>query len=164
MDGPGTGSCVELFFVPSGFLVSPSMKLLVEGCGGFGKGGIRVLIPDLVVIARVGASGLRVLLLSIAKRIWEILEGKDHCRCILQTSMPARVGYSAYIHRPHEILCSNRKSVWVALLLRWKKRSWRVMVHPIDRFGIGHILQFESTLLLQFAPEAIAVFHDGGLG
>ncbi|GKC21176.1 hypothetical protein Tco_1023326 [Tanacetum coccineum] len=72
MDGRGTGSCVELFSVPSGFLVSPSVKLLVGGRGGFGKGGIRVLIPDLVVMARVSALGSRVLLLSIAERIWEI--------------------------------------------------------------------------------------------
>ncbi|GJZ29025.1 putative reverse transcriptase domain-containing protein [Tanacetum coccineum] len=174
MDGRGTGSCVELFSVPSRFSVSPSVKLLVAGHGGVGKGGSRVLIPDLVVMARVGASGLGVLLLSIAERIWEycsrnplryhrfdrILERKDHYRCLLQISIPARMGYSAHIHRPHEVLCSNRKSVWVALLPRWKKRSWRVMVHLIDRLGIGHILQFESTLLLRFAPQAISVFHD----
>ncbi|GJV83430.1 hypothetical protein Tco_1523328 [Tanacetum coccineum] len=173
MDGRGTGSCVELFSVPSGFLVFPSVKLLVRGRGRVGKGGSHVLIPDLVVMARVDASGSGVLLFSIAERIWEycsrdplqcwtsmyrhsdrILEGKDHYRCLLQTIIPARVGYSAHIHRPHE----------VALLSRWKKRSWRVMVHPIDRLGIGHILQFESTLLLRFAPEAIYVFHDEVLG
>ncbi|GKA87692.1 hypothetical protein Tco_0809456 [Tanacetum coccineum] len=130
MDGRGMGSCVELFFVPSGFLVSPSVKLLVAGRSGVGKGGSRVLIPDLVVMARVSASASGVLLLSIAKRIWEycsrnplrcwtsmyhhsdrILEGKDHCRYLLQTSTPARMGYSAHIHWPHKILYSNRKSV-----------------------------------------------------
>ncbi|GJT52341.1 hypothetical protein Tco_0978498 [Tanacetum coccineum] len=51
------------------FLVSPSVKLLVGGCGGVKKGRSRVLIPDLVVMARVGASGSGVLLLSIAERI-----------------------------------------------------------------------------------------------
>ncbi|GJR36963.1 hypothetical protein Tco_1212647 [Tanacetum coccineum] len=56
MDGQGMGSCVKLFSVPSGFLVSPSVKLLVGGRGWVGKGGSRVLIPDLVVMARVGAS------------------------------------------------------------------------------------------------------------
>ncbi|GJV36411.1 hypothetical protein Tco_1408888 [Tanacetum coccineum] len=101
----------------SSFLVSPSMKLLVEDRGGVGKGGSRVLIPDLVVMARVGASGSGVLLLSIAERILEyrrsdrILEGKDHCRCLLQTSIPARVGYSAHIHGPHEALFKRPLSV-----------------------------------------------------
>ncbi|GJZ23536.1 hypothetical protein Tco_0560995 [Tanacetum coccineum] len=36
----------------------------------------------------------------------------------------------------------------VALLLKWKKRSWVATCHPIDRLDIGHILQFDSTLLL----------------
>ncbi|GJV38344.1 hypothetical protein Tco_1410821 [Tanacetum coccineum] len=44
-------------------------ELSVAGHGGTGKGGSCVLIPDLVVMARVGDSGLRVLLLSIAERI-----------------------------------------------------------------------------------------------
>ncbi|GKD41963.1 hypothetical protein Tco_1266608 [Tanacetum coccineum] len=39
------------------------------GHGGVGKGGSRVLIPDMVVMARVGASGSGVLLLSISERI-----------------------------------------------------------------------------------------------
>ncbi|GKG36612.1 hypothetical protein Tco_0444290, partial [Tanacetum coccineum] len=62
MDGRGTGSCVELFSVPSGFSVSPSVKLLVAGRGRVGKGGSHVLIHDLVVMAKVGALGLGVLL------------------------------------------------------------------------------------------------------
>ncbi|GJZ09368.1 hypothetical protein Tco_0543651 [Tanacetum coccineum] len=47
------------FFTARGFsfLVSASVKLLVVGHGGTGKGGSRVLIPDLVVMARVGALG-----------------------------------------------------------------------------------------------------------
>ncbi|GJT74994.1 hypothetical protein Tco_1041719 [Tanacetum coccineum] len=55
---------------PSGhsFLVSPSVKLSVAGRGGAGKGGSRVLIPDLVVMAKVGASGFGVSFLLIAKR------------------------------------------------------------------------------------------------
>nr|GEV13371.1 retrovirus-related Pol polyprotein from transposon TNT 1-94 [Tanacetum cinerariifolium] len=37
----------------------------------------------------------------------------------------------------------------VTLLLKWKKRSWVVTYHPINRLGIGHILQFDSTLLFR---------------
>ncbi|GJX31417.1 hypothetical protein Tco_0241272 [Tanacetum coccineum] len=114
-----------LGFAPSGpsFSVSPSVKLSVAGRGGAGRGGSCVLIPDLVVMTKVGASGSGVLLLLIAERIWEycscnslwyrrsdrILEGKDHCRCLLQTSIPARMGCSDHIHQPHGILRSNRK-------------------------------------------------------
>ncbi|GKE27402.1 hypothetical protein Tco_1442786 [Tanacetum coccineum] len=69
MDGRREGSCVMLGSVPSGpsFLVSPSMKLSVASRGGAGKGGSYVLIPDLVVMAKVGASGFGVLLLLIAE-------------------------------------------------------------------------------------------------
>ncbi|GJX31192.1 hypothetical protein Tco_0241047 [Tanacetum coccineum] len=62
----------------------------------------------------------------------------------------------------HSAIISNQ----VALLLKWKKCSWMVMVRLIDRLGIGHILQFDSSLLLsrpricyreRFVPEAISV-------
>ncbi|GKE05628.1 hypothetical protein Tco_1397646 [Tanacetum coccineum] len=43
----------------------------VAGRGGVGKGGSCVLIPDLVVMAKVGASGSGVSLLLIAERNWE---------------------------------------------------------------------------------------------
>ncbi|GJY72150.1 hypothetical protein Tco_0475853 [Tanacetum coccineum] len=66
----------------------------VVGGGGAGKGGSCVLIPDLVVMAKVGASGLGVSLLY--RRSDRILEGKDHCRCLLQTSIPARIGSIAF--------------------------------------------------------------------
>ncbi|GJU82316.1 hypothetical protein Tco_1284681 [Tanacetum coccineum] len=59
--------------------------------------------PDLVVMAKVGASGLGVSLFLIMERIWEncscnslryrrsdrTSEGKDHRRCLPQTSIPA---------------------------------------------------------------------------
>ncbi|GJY49844.1 hypothetical protein Tco_0439800 [Tanacetum coccineum] len=38
------------------------------------------------------------------------LEGKDHCKCLLWTSIPAQTGCSAHIHQPYGILCSNRIS------------------------------------------------------
>ncbi|GKD01931.1 hypothetical protein Tco_1172205 [Tanacetum coccineum] len=41
----------------------------VASRGRAGKGGSRVLIPDLVVMAKVGASGFRVLLLLIVERV-----------------------------------------------------------------------------------------------
>ncbi|GJR57019.1 hypothetical protein Tco_1499181 [Tanacetum coccineum] len=77
MDGRGAGSCVMLGSAPSvpSFLVSPSVKLSVVGYGEAGKGGSCMLIPDLVVMAKVRASGLGFLLLLIAERIWE------YCSC-----------------------------------------------------------------------------------
>ncbi|GJX58213.1 hypothetical protein Tco_0289603 [Tanacetum coccineum] len=73
MDGRGVGSCEMLGSASSGpsFLVSSSVKLSVAGRGGDGKGGSCVLVPDLVVMAKVDASGLGVSLLLIAERNWE---------------------------------------------------------------------------------------------
>ncbi|GJR02484.1 hypothetical protein Tco_0525468 [Tanacetum coccineum] len=73
MDGRGSGSYVMFGSVPSGpsFSVSLSVKLSVVGRGGDRKGGSCVLIPDLVVMAKVGASGFGVSLLLIVKSIWE---------------------------------------------------------------------------------------------
>ncbi|GJS39556.1 hypothetical protein Tco_0564599 [Tanacetum coccineum] len=74
MDDRGVGSCVVLGLAPLSFssLVSPSVKLSVAGHGGAGKGGSRLLIPgNLVVMAKVGASSSRILLLLIDERIWE---------------------------------------------------------------------------------------------
>nr|GEU68931.1 reverse transcriptase domain-containing protein [Tanacetum cinerariifolium] len=70
-DGQGAGSYVMLGSAPlcPSFLVSPSVELSVDGCGGTGKGLSLVLILDLVVMAKVGASGSEVLLLLIAERI-----------------------------------------------------------------------------------------------
>ncbi|GJS12905.1 hypothetical protein Tco_0407377 [Tanacetum coccineum] len=72
-EGAGSSLCIMLGSAPSGpsFLVAPSVWL-----AGVGKGGSRVLTPDLVVMAKVGASGLGVSLLLIAERIWE------NCSCI----------------------------------------------------------------------------------
>ncbi|GJW26000.1 putative nucleotidyltransferase, ribonuclease H [Tanacetum coccineum] len=108
MDGRGAGSCVMLGSAPSGpsFSVSPSVKLLVAGRGEAGKGGSCVLIPDLVVMAKVGASG-----------------GKDHCRCLLQTSIPARMGCSAHAYHPHGILHNNRKSGCLVSEMEETKRA-----------------------------------------
>ncbi|GKA25910.1 hypothetical protein Tco_0712019 [Tanacetum coccineum] len=59
IDGRGASSRKMLGSAPLGpyFSISPSVKLSVAGCGGVGKGGSCVLIPDLVVMAKVGASG-----------------------------------------------------------------------------------------------------------
>ncbi|GKG00676.1 hypothetical protein Tco_0302366, partial [Tanacetum coccineum] len=53
------------------FSVSPSVKFFVAGRGGAGKGGSCMLIPDLVVMEKVDASGFGVLLLLIVESIWE---------------------------------------------------------------------------------------------
>ncbi|GJR99220.1 hypothetical protein Tco_0315729 [Tanacetum coccineum] len=110
---------------PSGpsLSVSPLVKLSVVGRGGAGNGGSCVMIPDLVVMAKAGASGLGVSLLLIVESIWEChhsdrtSEGKDHCRCLLRTSIPAQMGCSVHIHQPHRILRSNRKSGCIASVM-----------------------------------------------
>ncbi|GKG48129.1 hypothetical protein Tco_0510014, partial [Tanacetum coccineum] len=51
------------------FLVSPSMKLSVAGRDKAGNGRSYVLIPNLVVMAKVGALGFGVSLLLIAESI-----------------------------------------------------------------------------------------------
>ncbi|GJR78440.1 hypothetical protein Tco_0149225 [Tanacetum coccineum] len=58
MDCRGAGSCVMLGYAPPcpSFSVSPSVKLSVASRGGARKGGSCVLIPDLVVMVKVGAS------------------------------------------------------------------------------------------------------------
>ncbi|GJW21221.1 hypothetical protein Tco_0031843 [Tanacetum coccineum] len=57
MDGWGAGSslCVMLGLAPSGpfFLVAPSVWLAGVGFERVGKGGSRVLTPDLVVMAKI---------------------------------------------------------------------------------------------------------------
>ncbi|GJX96181.1 hypothetical protein Tco_0351979 [Tanacetum coccineum] len=82
MDGRGAGSslCIMLGFAPSGpyFLVAPSVWLAGVDFEGVGKGGSRVLTPDLVVMAKVGALVLGVLLFPIAERIWENCRPIDH--------------------------------------------------------------------------------------
>ncbi|GJV77041.1 hypothetical protein Tco_1508625, partial [Tanacetum coccineum] len=103
MDGQGAGSCVMFGSVPS----SPSflVKLSIAGRGAARKGGSRMLIPDLVVMAKVGYSGFGVSLLLIVESIWEY--------------------------------CSRSSLRWV------------VTCHLTNHLGIGHILQFETTLLLR---------------
>ncbi|GJR92791.1 hypothetical protein Tco_0264965, partial [Tanacetum coccineum] len=55
------------------FSISPSVELSFAGRGEASKGGSCVLIPDLVVIAKVGALGSRVSLLLIVERIRSIV-------------------------------------------------------------------------------------------
>ncbi|GJR10741.1 hypothetical protein Tco_0793393 [Tanacetum coccineum] len=104
MDGRGTGSslCVVLGSAPSGpsFLAAP---LVLAGVGykGVRKGRSRVLTPDLVVMAKIGASGYH--------RSGKTSEKKDHHICLPQTSIPARPGWSARIHQPHGIFRSSHK-------------------------------------------------------
>ncbi|GKC18330.1 hypothetical protein Tco_1020480 [Tanacetum coccineum] len=60
MDDRGASSlCIALDFAPSSpsLSVVPSAWLVGVDCNRVGKGGSRVLIPDLVVIAKVGVSG-----------------------------------------------------------------------------------------------------------
>nr|GEU68402.1 integrase, catalytic region, zinc finger, CCHC-type, peptidase aspartic, catalytic [Tanacetum cinerariifolium] len=66
--------------------MSWKVELLVAGRGKDGKGGSYVLIPDLLVMTKVGASGSGVLLLLIAKRIWEYYS-RNPLRCWTSMSL-----------------------------------------------------------------------------
>nr|GEV89184.1 zinc finger protein GIS2-like [Tanacetum cinerariifolium] len=68
------------------FLGCPSVELSVAGRGEAGKGGSCVLIPNLAVMAKVGASGSGVLLLLIAERIWEYCS-RNPLRCCITSEM-----------------------------------------------------------------------------
>ncbi|GJW13340.1 hypothetical protein Tco_0017473 [Tanacetum coccineum] len=128
MDGRGAGSYVMLGSASSGpsFSVSSSMKLSVAGRSEAGKGGSCMLIPDLVVMAKVGAS-------DVSSRQAYLIGW------VVLLTLISFMGSSAVI----------TNQVQVASFLRWKRRSWRVMVHPKYHLGIGHILLFYSILLLQ---------------
>ncbi|GKB30059.1 hypothetical protein Tco_0869460 [Tanacetum coccineum] len=71
--GGGSSLCIMLGSAPSGpsFLVSLLVGLAGVDCDGVGKGGPRVLTPDLVILAKVSTSGFGVLLFLIVERIWE---------------------------------------------------------------------------------------------
>ncbi|GJU26779.1 hypothetical protein Tco_1165400 [Tanacetum coccineum] len=130
MDGRGTGSCTMLGSLPSGlsFSISPSVRLSDVGRGEAGKGGYWVITPNLVVMAKVGASdsGVSVQLLTVLghplfiyyvccflmmgyRRSDKTSKGKDHYRCLPRTSIPAQPGWSACIHQPHGILRSSSR-------------------------------------------------------
>ncbi|GJX96471.1 hypothetical protein Tco_0352269 [Tanacetum coccineum] len=160
------------------FLVSPSVRLLDVDRGGAGKGGSWVLTPDLVVMVKVGSSSSGVSFFLIVERIWEncscnslrcwssislipfawdfgivILIEPQKGRIIVDVSLGqayllGHVGLLAFI-----ILVGSSIVVtdwiWVALLPKWKKRSWVVTCHPTNSLGIGHILQFDSTPLIR---------------
>ncbi|GKA78223.1 hypothetical protein Tco_0784760 [Tanacetum coccineum] len=71
-DDRGASSSILLDSAPSGpsFLVTPLDWLVDVDCDGAGKGGgSQVRIPDLVVIAKVGASGSGISLFPIMERI-----------------------------------------------------------------------------------------------
>nr|GEY98133.1 reverse transcriptase domain-containing protein [Tanacetum cinerariifolium] len=119
MDGRRAGSCVMLGSVPScpSFLVSPLVKLSVAGRGGARKGGSCVLIPDLVVMEKVGASG---------RIIIDVSSGQAYLLgwVVLLTFISLMGSF---------VVIANQ----VALFLKWKKPSWMVMVRPTDRLDTG---------------------------
>ncbi|GJV61264.1 hypothetical protein Tco_1467364 [Tanacetum coccineum] len=53
--------------------------------------------------------------------------------------------------------------MWVASLLKLKRRSWMRLARRTDCIDIGRILRFDSIPLLLFAPGAISVVRDEGL-
>ncbi|GJS22920.1 reverse transcriptase domain-containing protein [Tanacetum coccineum] len=158
MDGRGAGSCIMLRYVPSGpsFSGSSSMKLSVAGCGRVVKGGSCVLIPDLVVMVKVGASGSGVSLLLIVERIWEYYSGNS-LRYVSsgQAYLLGRVVLLTFIS-----LMGSSAVVW---LLKWKRRSWMVMVRPTDRLGTGRILLFDSIVLLRIQASRPKINYDENL-
>nr|GEW91555.1 hypothetical protein [Tanacetum cinerariifolium] len=158
MDGQGTGSCTMLGSSPSrlSFLISPLVRLSDVGLGEAGKGGSRVITPDMVVMEKVSALDLGVSLSLIVKRIWE------NCSCnslwCWSSIFPIPFAwdfFSSIKYRRFDKTsegkdhrrCLPRQAYLlsqVALLSKWKKRLWVVTYRLIDRLGIGHILQFDS--------------------
>ncbi|GJT50286.1 hypothetical protein Tco_0976443 [Tanacetum coccineum] len=161
---PFVASCLGKGKVGTSFSVVLSAWLAGVDCNGAGKGGSRVLTPDLVVIAKVGASGLGVCFSQSWKRFRRIAhaspygdghrrsdrtsEGKGGHRYLPRVSIPAQLGCSVYILRPlgSSTVVLNK----VALRPQWKKHSWVVTGRPTDHLGIGRILLFDSTPLLRY--------------
>ncbi|GJZ21599.1 hypothetical protein Tco_0558638 [Tanacetum coccineum] len=124
MDGQGAGYCIVLGSAPLGpyFSVSASVMSSYVDRGGAGKGFGRIVYAILY-----GAG--QAYLLSLLT-----LEGKDHHRCLLQISKPARPGWSACIHQLRGILRSSlrlgrvffptsrvgvlRKEIWLQAFFR----------------------------------------------
>ncbi|GJW79316.1 hypothetical protein Tco_0140998 [Tanacetum coccineum] len=140
MDGRRAGSCIILGSTSLGpyFLVAPSLWLADVDCGGAGKGFGRIVhaIPY-----GVGQALLQYLLCGTSFRN---LKREDQHRYLPQKGIPARPGYSACIHRPHEILRSSRKLGCIASEM---EETFMGSDRSIDRLGIGHILQFDPSSL-----------------
>ncbi|GJS09293.1 hypothetical protein Tco_0366089 [Tanacetum coccineum] len=147
MDGRGAGSCIVFGSAPLclSFSVSPTVRSSDVDRDGAGKGGSWVLTPDLVVMAKGHLLLFLYVFCSLMmgfRRSDKTSEERDHRRCLPQTSIPARPGWSVFIHRPCAVLRS-------CIASKWKKRSWVVTCRPTDRLGTRHIHQFDSTLLLR---------------
>ncbi|GJT69626.1 hypothetical protein Tco_1028912 [Tanacetum coccineum] len=147
MDGRGAGPYIMFGSTSSGPPFSVSLvKLLVTGHGGGGKGRSCVLIPALVVMAKVGASSSG----ALYRRSDRISKGKGHCRCL-----------------PRIMLGPVSLLVFVGLVvlhLKWRKCSWVVTRHPTDHLDIGHILQFDSTLHLRIVEGGCLIIKEVSSG
>ncbi|GJW74739.1 hypothetical protein Tco_0134109 [Tanacetum coccineum] len=130
------------------------VRLSDVGHGEAGKGGSWVLTPDLVVTAKV--VGYR--------HSDKTLKGKDHHRCLPQTSIPTRLGWFACIHQPHGILRSSRRlvggilsshSAAFPLREKWKKSSLDVsLVAPSACMGLGDVGGLAPVLLEEDASAS----------
>ncbi|GKB82264.1 hypothetical protein Tco_0949159 [Tanacetum coccineum] len=114
------------------FSVSPMVRLLVAGRGGAGKGGSCVLIPDLVVMAKVGASGIG----SLAPVLLE--EDASSSKRFLHKSFGWLVLHSY-----------NQDTLTSRLSSNWDPRKYRADLER--RFGYVNI----KTLIKQYLDFAL---------
>nr|GEV06516.1 hypothetical protein [Tanacetum cinerariifolium] len=152
--GSGSLLCIMLGFAPSDspFSVAPSAWLAGVGFEGVGKGGSWVLTPNLVVMAKVCASGCH--------RSDRTSEGKDHRRYLPRTRIHARLGCSACIHRPRGILYSSRKLGCIAFEM--EKRSWMVTGRLTDHLA-GRMNGFWKPEELGLESSCKVLGRVGGL-
>ncbi|GKE27825.1 hypothetical protein Tco_1443209, partial [Tanacetum coccineum] len=114
-------------------------RLLDVDRRGAGKGGSRVLAPDLVVMAKVYASGIIILIEPQKRRIIvDVSSGQAYLlgRVVLLTFISLMRSFAVVANQ-------------VVLLLKWNKRSCMKTVRLTDCLGTGRILLFDFILLLQ---------------
>ncbi|GKB45879.1 hypothetical protein Tco_0896632 [Tanacetum coccineum] len=167
MDGRGAGSslCVMLGSEPSGpsFLAAP-LVLAGVGSEGVGKGGSRVLTPDLVVMAKVGASG------CIASKMEETFMGGDR----VEAELSELIEFPTVVQRYALLMgssspCLNQRiksirdegilsnhSAAFPLRGKWKKRSLDVSLVASSAWvgGLAPVLSEEdASSSKRFLPD-----------
>ncbi|GJR62551.1 hypothetical protein Tco_1504713 [Tanacetum coccineum] len=127
------------------FSIVPPVWSVVVSYDGVGKGGSQVLVPNLVVIAKVDASGLRVLFFLIVHEVRKLI-------LKLAFDDPLRTTFTLFVSLtvpPWRDVVVQIKFQQVLLPLKLRRCSWTVMGHPISRLGTRHIPLFDSNLHLQ---------------
>ncbi|GJT60219.1 hypothetical protein Tco_1003752 [Tanacetum coccineum] len=153
MDGRGAGSCMMLGYASLGpsFLVSPSVWLADVDCVGAGKEDLGELFMQFLTMLVKNFSYTFCVGLLFEHKVGELVFKPT-------SNSPFGAIFSfffMFVVPPwwgNVVLIEPQKGriiINVALPPKWKRRSWVVTGRPIDRLGIGHTLQFDSTPLLR---------------